>query len=78
VFTEIKKDGKPLRLKLLAIKPTERPSKPHAPGAFITEKNSIFVATGTTLIELQELQLEGKKSLTSAQFINGFGHYLTA
>lgn len=84
VFTEIKKDGTKVRIKLIKMQLDSsaladgNDGMKGEPKKFIIEKRRLFVCTATTPIELLEVQPEGKKPLTSAEFINGFAHYLTA
>jgi len=41
------------------------------PGNILVENKKIFVNTGSSLIELLEIQLEGKKRIPSGEFLNG-------
>jgi methionyl-tRNA formyltransferase len=46
----------------------------HAPGTIVkaSQKEGIVIATGEGLIRVEVLQLEGKKPLSAADFLNGF------
>ena len=44
----------------------------HNPGKIIINKNKIFISTKDGLLEIIELQLEGKRKMTSHEFINGY------
>jgi methionyl-tRNA formyltransferase len=44
----------------------------HNPGEIIINKNKIFISTKDGLLEIIELQLEGKRKMTSHEFINGY------
>ena len=41
------------------------------PGIFLVEGNRLFVNTADDLLELQEIQLAGKKRMASRDFLNG-------
>ncbi|HMQ67924.1 MAG TPA: methionyl-tRNA formyltransferase [Ignavibacteria bacterium] len=45
----------------------------HEPGSVIIGNKKIFVCTKDKLIEIHELQLEGKKKINAVDFINGLG-----
>lgn len=44
----------------------------HNPGEIIINENKIFISTKDGLLEIIELQLEGKRKMTSHEFINGY------
>ena len=41
------------------------------PGTFVVEGNRLFVNTADNLLELEEIQLAGKKRMASRDFLNG-------
>jgi len=43
-----------------------------SPGTVVAEKDSLHVATADMLLSLDELQLEGKKRMTTAEFLRGY------
>ncbi len=63
------------RLKLLQIKKSA-----HAgiPGKVLNEAGKLFIGCGTNSLEIIELQLEGKKAMTTQEFLNGFKEIVTA
>ncbi|MCE9600097.1 MAG: methionyl-tRNA formyltransferase [Spirochaetia bacterium] len=63
-------DGK--TLKILRANQVEMTLKNAAPGRIWTEKDRFFVSTGRGTIEILELQMEGKKALTTSEFLRGF------
>lgn len=66
-------DGK--MLKIYAAKPVDSidnmDTRDHEPGALIVLKKNIYVATGEGLLELLEVQLEGKKRINAMDFARG-------
>lgn len=44
----------------------------HNPGEIIINKNKIFISTKDGLLEIIELQIEGKRKMKSHEFINGY------
>ena len=42
------------------------------PGTIMMNKNTLLVSTGSGLLEVLELKLEGKKIMTNIEFNNGF------
>lgn len=66
-------DGK--MLKIYAAKPADgienMDTTDHEPGALIVLKKNIYVATGDGLLELLEVQLEGKKRMNAMDFARG-------
>ncbi len=66
-------DGK--MLKIYTAKPADSienmDTTDHEPGALIVLKKNIYVATGDGLLELLEVQLEGKKRMNAMDFARG-------
>jgi len=58
-------------LKVYAASKTEDTTKEPV-GALLTAKNRLMVATGDGLLNLEEVQLAGKKRMKAADFLNGF------
>ena len=49
----------------------------HSPGeVFIEDKTKLLVATGDGYLQIQELQVPGKKISDATTFINGYGKFL--
>ena len=74
-WTEIQKTGiegenKPQVLKIFSATKTQIPANAQ-PGTFVVEGNRLFVNTADSLLELQEIQLAGKKRIASRDFLNG-------
>ena len=44
----------------------------HKPGTIIMSKNTLLISTGSGLIEVLELKMEGKKMMNNIEFNNGF------
>lgn len=64
-----KSDNKHFNLKIYDCLPTDRSSI--EPGVITVSDNRLYVACGDNLIELLELQLEGKKRMVIKDFLNG-------
>ena len=47
-------------------------NKKHKPGTIIMSKNTLLITTGSGMIEVLELKMEGKKMMTNIEFNNGF------
>lgn len=56
------------RLKLLDIRPSEISA---SPGEIVVQDGTIYIGTSAGAIQVIELQLEGKKAITAAQFAQG-------
>ena len=74
-WTEIQKTGiegenKPQVLKIFSATKIQIPANAQ-PGTFVVEGNRLFVNTADSLLELQEIQLAGKKRISSRDFLNG-------
>ena len=69
LFTE--PDGKQTVLKIYKTRQTEMPVQGDAPGSLLVERKKLYAATADGWLELQELQLAGKKRMAAVDFING-------
>ena len=58
-------------LKIFKTAKTSLPSS-EAPGSFVVDRQHLYVCTADFLVEILELQLSGKKRMTSLVFLNGF------
>ena len=58
-------------LKIFEVAKTEK-AVVAKPGTFIVENKKVYVNTNDFLLELEELQLSGKKRMDSRSFLNGF------
>ncbi|OGH81257.1 MAG: methionyl-tRNA formyltransferase [Candidatus Magasanikbacteria bacterium RIFCSPLOWO2_02_FULL_44_11] len=63
------------RLKLLNIRPSDRPGKPRQA---IIDQKKILVGAAYGSLEVRELQLEGKKAMSTEQFIAGYPDFNNA
>jgi methionyl-tRNA formyltransferase len=68
--------GKPLTLKIYKARRTDRQS-PGA-GSISVDGRSMYIGTSDELLEIVELQLEGKKRMAAADFLNGMKDKLLA
>lgn len=68
-FTE--PDGRQTILKIYRTCQTEMPVQDEVPGSLMVQKKKLYVATADSWLELQELQLAGKKRMSATDFING-------
>lgn len=69
--TLVSPEGKETVLKVYAASKTEDTTKEPV-GELLTAKNRLMVATGDGLLNLEEVQLAGKKRMKAADFLNGF------
>ncbi len=58
------------RLKLLAIKPSERKN---SPGKAVVDGSRLFIGTGDSSVEIEQIQLEGKSVMSVEEFVRGYG-----
>ncbi|HBF67460.1 MAG TPA: methionyl-tRNA formyltransferase [Candidatus Magasanikbacteria bacterium] len=73
IFTEIHYKAKPLRLKLLEVRPAHAVKNTNGkPCSLIVQGNKLFIAAADGLLEILMLQPEGKKAMDAGSFINGF------
>lgn len=72
-WTEMKKgdDGQPTVVKVFKTSVTEETSELPT-GTIIRRKSKMYVTTATTLLQIHELQMSGKKRMDAASFLNGF------
>ncbi len=59
------------RIKILSVRLTEKLKKALTPGTIQQESDQLFVGTGTSPLEILELQKEGKTKQSAAEFIRG-------
>ncbi len=59
------------RLKIYDAKPVNEKSGLHQPGQIISAAKSLILKCGAGALQINELQLESKKKLKAAEFING-------
>lgn len=76
IFTHWEKEGKILRLKLHSISLAENLPKKNIPGEVFAIDEKIFVQTGDGLIQLLEVQLEGKNKIGIADFVRGYQNFI--
>ena len=69
--TLVSPEGKETVLKVYAASKTGDTTKEPV-GALLTAKNRLMAATGDGLLNLEEVQLAGKKRMKAADFLNGF------
>ncbi len=61
-----------------ALDQSQTSTRPAAPGTIVSIRSSgICVQCGQGMLQITRLQLPGKKPVSAAEFINGFGNYLT-
>ncbi len=63
-------DGKEAELKIFRTTKTAMPSSA-APGQLIAEKKRLYIACGDELLQIDELQMAGKKRMDAQAFLNG-------
>ncbi len=63
-------DGKSTVLKIYKTTKTELPSK-GKPGLLVIDKKSLYISCADYLLQINELQLAGKKRMDAASFLNG-------
>jgi len=73
-FSFWEKNDKLLRIKILKAKViSSQKNKKYCPGKVVLlDKAKMAIACGKDLLEIQELQIEGKKPMTIKEFLNGY------
>ncbi len=71
-WTVMKLRNEKKRVKILRSKPMMVPSSGFQIGTVMNDKNNIRVVCGQGLLEILELQVEGKKPTTAAEFLRGY------
>ncbi|MCL4474285.1 MAG: methionyl-tRNA formyltransferase [Actinobacteria bacterium] len=59
-----------------AVGETSATTSATTPGRFTTDGERLFVICGTGLIELLEVQPQGKRRMSAAEFLRGYGKYI--
>jgi len=67
-FTEFKTPAGPRKVKVFSARPLERRGNP---GEILTTGEELVIAAGQGAVSLTEVQLEGRKRMSSAEFIRG-------
>lgn len=67
----------PMRIKILRAQKGARLPKEIAPGSIQYDENQLAVATRDSFLIIDELQLEGRKPMTSRVFLRGYKHLLS-
>ncbi len=70
-------NGERLRIHRASIA-TKEPHLATIPGSISIIAEEIFVRCGENSLKLESLQIPGKKATSAKEFLNGFGHLLTA
>ena len=68
--TVLSPDGKETVLKIFKTVKTSQPAQ-QTPGTIVTDGKTFCIATSDVLLQLEELQLAGKKRMTARDFLNG-------
>ncbi len=68
----ISQDGKGNILKIYKTTKTAAPSSDRQPGSITVNDGKILIATSTNWLQLDEIQLSGKKKMDAKTFLNGF------
>ena len=68
--TVLSPDGKETVLKIFKTVKTSQPAQ-QTPGTIVTDGKTFCIATFDLLLQLEELQLAGKKRMTARDFLNG-------
>lgn len=72
-FTKIiNKEGQELTLKIYGSRLTGQPSEERSAGSLTSDNHRLFFACADELLEITELQQEGKKRMSAGDFIRGF------
>ena len=70
-WSKIKKNDKILKIYKSKLT-SKKPSETTIPGKIIFDKNFIYVTTNNYLIEILELQIQGKRVMNNIEFSNGY------
>ncbi len=72
-FTFLYQEGRdPRRLVIRQVEPVDGPTSQQPPGTVVAvDKNQILVQSGSTLVSIMQIQPEGKKTMTAAEFLRG-------
>lgn len=64
-------------IKILQATPLPQAAR-HAPGTVLIENHALLVSTGEGILQVEEVQLSGKKGMSAAIFINGHPDFTNA
>ena len=67
-FTELKTPAGPRKLKVFSTKTADRQG---APGQIVATAQELVIAAGTGALSLTDVQLEGRKRMSAAEFVRG-------
>ena len=70
-WSPLENDGETLNAKILAARQSDRDSGA-SPGSIFVESGRLWVQTSDTLIELTEIQLEGRRRMPVKDLLNGY------
>jgi methionyl-tRNA formyltransferase len=59
-------------LKIFKTTKTTLPANGHAPGTLVADKKRLYIAAADTLLQIDSLQMAGKKRMDAAAFLNGW------
>jgi methionyl-tRNA formyltransferase len=68
--TVVSPSGTSTVLKIFKATKTERKAE-EAPGHIVVEKNTLLIAAGDAYLQIDELQMAGKKRMSARDFLNG-------
>lgn len=71
-WTTLVQGGKKTVMKIYRASKTEKSSAAYAPGTLIVENKQLLIATTDNYLEINTLQLQGKKRTEARDFLNGF------
>lgn len=70
-WTGVEDKGKEMQLKIFKTRKTGKSSGILNAGQVLKEKNKLYIAAADNLLEIEELQLSGKKRMSASAFLNG-------
>ena len=71
-WTELAHNSQPASvLKIFRASKTDRPSSPEAVGRITADKKHLYIGCADALLQIDQLQLSGKKRMCAADFLNG-------